>query len=249
MPKLCVNIDHVATIREARKTYEPDPILAAEEAILGGADGITLHIREDRRHMQDEDLFRLREVVSVPLNLELAATEQMVSLALKSMPEMAMLVPEGRNEVTTEGGLDVSGDLLRIRDVVDSLASGGMRTSAFVDANQCQIDAVRECGFDVCEIHTGSYAEAFIRNNFSASSEDVQHELDKIRTSVDHAIELGLQCNAGHGLTLCNVNGIAAMSNILELHIGHSIISRSVFVGIQSAVREMKQQIKDSSNV
>jgi pyridoxine 5-phosphate synthase len=248
MPKLCVNIDHIATIREARKTYEPDPILAAKEAILGGADGITLHIREDRRHMQDGDLFRLREMVSVPLNLELAATEQMVSLALESKPEMAMLVPEGRAEVTTEGGLDVAGDLTRLRNVVESLSSGGMRTSAFVDADKHQIDAVLACGFDVCEIHSGSYAEAFIRNNFSASHEVVQLELDKIRTSVDHAIELGLQCNAGHGLTLCNVSGLASMPKISELHIGHSIISRSVFVGIQSAVREMKQHMKDSSN-
>jgi pyridoxine 5-phosphate synthase len=248
MPKLCVNIDHVATIREARKTYEPDPILAADEAILGGADGITLHIREDRRHMQDRDLFRLREVVEVPLNLELAATNQMVSLALEAKPEMAMIVPEGRDEVTTEGGLDVKGDIRRLRDVVESLTRGGMRTSAFVDADQHQIDAVLECGFHVCEIHTGSYAEVFIRNNFSASHGDVQHELDKIRTCVDHAIELGLQCNAGHGLTLCNVSGIASMPNLSELHIGHSIISRSVFVGIQTAVREMKQQMKDSSN-
>ncbi len=248
MTKLCVNIDHVATIREARKTIEPDPIVAATEACIGGADGITLHIREDRRHMQDEDLFRLRKIIEVPLNLELAATPEMVTLALNSTPNMAMIVPEGRDEVTTEGGLDVAGDIDRLREIVKSLRDGGMRVSAFVDADKNQIDAVLDSGFTVCEIHTGPFAESFIRNDFSHLHPDVLLERDKVRIAVQHAIEIGLQCNAGHGLTHRNVTGISSIPEITELHIGHSIISRSVIVGMQNSVREMKKQIKDSSN-
>ncbi|MBC8310106.1 MAG: pyridoxine 5'-phosphate synthase [Phycisphaerales bacterium] len=248
MIKLCVNIDHVATIREARKTIEPDPILAAKEACLGGADGITLHIREDRRHMQDEDLFRLRKIIKVPLNLELAATPEMIDLALKSNPDMAMLVPEGRNEITTEGGLDIAADINRLRDMVAALTEGGMRVSAFVDAKEEQIDAVLASGCTVCEIHTGQYAESFINNNFVIDNKEVQHERANVHTAVQYAVGLGLQCNAGHGLTHLNVSGIASIENISELHIGHSIVSRSVLVGMQTSVREMKQQIEDSSH-
>jgi pyridoxine 5-phosphate synthase len=246
MPKLCVNIDHVATIREVRKTIEPDPIAAASEACLGGADGITLHIREDRRHMQDADLFKLRDVLTIPLNLELAATPEMVALALESRPDMAMIVPEGRNEVTTEGGLDVVNDVERLGEIVSTLTESGMRVSAFVDADRDQIDAVLQAGFSICEIHTGSFAESFIQNDFSLDHPDVQLEHGKVHRAIQHAIDIGLQCNAGHGLTLRNVAAIASIPNISELHIGHSIISRSVFVGIQKAVQEMKQQIKDS---
>ena len=247
MTKLCVNIDHVATIREARKTVEPDPSLAAEEACLGGADGITLHIREDRRHMQDHDLFKLRKSVRVPLNLELAATTKMLDLALATKPDMAMIVPEGRTEVTTEGGLDVVRDVDRLKDMVQTLTDNGMVVSAFVDAENSQIEAARACGFTVCEIHTGPYAEQVIRNGFSLDHHNVQKERDKVLHAVQYTVELGLQCNAGHGLTHFNVSGIASIPHISELHIGHSIISRSVFVGIQSSVREMKQRIKDSS--
>ena len=246
MPKLCVNIDHVATIREARKTIEPDPIVAAKEACLGGADGITLHIREDRRHMQDADLFQLREMVTVPLNLELAATPEMVALALESSPDMAMIVPEGRNEVTTEGGLDVRNDVERLRELVSTLTEANMRVSAFIDADKAQIDAVLRAGFTVCEIHTGAFAESFIENGFSLTHPNVEQERVKVQHAVQHAIEIGLQCNAGHGLTHRNVTAIASIPNITELHIGHSIISRSVFIGIRTAVQEMKQEIKDS---
>lgn len=248
MTKLCVNIDHVATIREARQTIEPDPIVAATEACLGGADGITLHVREDRRHMQDDDLFRLRKIVEVPLNLELAATPEMVTLALKSEPDMAMIVPEGRNEVTTEGGLDVVGDVNHLREVVESLTRAGIRVSAFVDAKEEQIDAVLAAGFSVCEIHTGSFAESFIHNDFLLTNPKVQQERDRVRLAVKHAVDIGLQCNAGHGLTHRNVGGIASIPNISEFHIGHSIVSRSVIVGMQNSVKEMKKQMRDSSN-
>lgn len=249
MIKLCVNIDHVATIREARKTIEPDPIVAAEEACLGGADGITLHIREDRRHMQDTDLFRLREVVRVPLNLELAATPEMIALAIESTPDMAMIVPEGRNEVTTEGGLDVTQDTTRLTEMVAKLCDAGMRVSAFVDADKRQIDSVVACGFPVCEIHTGSYAEAVIKSDFNLESEEVRLERDKICIAIQYANDAGLQCNAGHGLTHFNVGDIASIPDISELHIGHSIVSKSVFVGMQASVREMKQVIKGSLSV
>ena len=246
MIKLCINIDHVATLREARKTFEPDPIEAAMQACLGGADGITLHIREDRRHMQDEDLFSLRACVKVPLNLELAATPEMVTLALASKPEMAMFVPEGRNEVTTEGGLDVVAEFERIQPMVRKLRDAGIRTSAFIDANQEQIEATKTCGFEVCEIHTGPYAESVIRNDFSLQHIEVQVERDRVQQAVQRVIETGLQCNAGHGLTHHNVSAIASIPNISELHIGHSIVSRSVFVGVQTSVREMKANIKDA---
>ncbi len=246
MIKLCVNIDHVATIREARKTIEPSPMDAATEACLGGADGITLHIREDRRHVQDEDLFQLRKSIPVPLNLELAATPDMIALAILSKPDMAMFVPEGRNEVTTEGGLDVIKENDRLSQMLLELHEAGIRTSAFVDANNRQIDATLASGFSVCEIHTGPFAESVIRNDFSLQHPEVRFERDKVQAAVRHALEIGLQCNAGHGLTHHNVSAIASISNISELHIGHSIVSRSVFVGMQSSVREMKNNIKDA---
>ena len=246
MTKLCVNIDHVATIREARKTIEPDPIHAAAEACLGGADGITLHIREDRRHMQDADLFRLRESVQVPLNLELAATPEMLALALSSKPEMVMFVPEGRNEVTTEGGLDVQKESALLTSMLQELRQANLKTSAFIDACLKQIDAAKSCGFDVCEIHTGPFAEAVIRHDLSLEHPEVQMERDKVLASVQHALRIGLQCNAGHGLTHHNVSAIASIQGIGELHIGHSIVSRSVFVGMQNSVREMKHNIKDA---
>jgi pyridoxine 5-phosphate synthase len=196
--------------------------------------------------MQDEDLFRLRKIVDVPLNLELAATPEMIDLALKSNPDMAMLVPEGRNEITTEGGLDVAADIDRLKDMVTTLTEGGIRVSAFVDAKEKQIDAVLASGCTVCEIHTGPYAESFINNDFSLENKNVQYERAKICSAVQYAVGIGLQCNAGHGLTHLNVSGISSIENISELHIGHSIVSRSVFVGMRSSVREMKQQIKDS---
>jgi len=248
MIKLCVNIDHIATIREARKTIEPDPTEAAKEACLGGADGITLHIREDRRHMQNDDLYRLREVVTVPLNLEMAATSEMINLALHSKPDMAMLVPEGREEITTEGGLQIVENQALFQDAVSQLRDADILVSAFVGPDQQQVDAVRTCGFEVCEIHTGAFAEAFILHDFSLSHPAVQQEQEKVSIAVQHAINIGLQCNAGHGLTRLNVGGIASIPHLTELHIGHSIVSRSVFIGMQASVREMTLLIKDSQN-
>ena len=247
MIKLCVNIDHVATIRQARKTVEPDPVMAAKEAVLGGADGITLHVREDRRHVQDEDLFQLKEAITVPLNLELAPTQEMLALALKAKPDMAMIVPEGRNEVTTEGGIDIASNLELLRRIVDDLNNADIRTSAFIDADEEQIEAAKTCGFGVCEIHTGQYAEAVISKDFSLDHEEVLDHRNRIYKAIAQVNEIGMQCNAGHGLTHDNVGGIASIPGIGELHIGHSIISRSVYVGIRNSVEEMKQRIRDAS--
>ena len=246
MIKLCVNIDHVATIRQARKTVEPDPVVAATEAVLGGADGITLHVREDRRHVQDADLFRLREIIKIPLNLELAPTQDMLNLAIKAMPDMAMIVPEGRNEITTEGGVDVVTNMDSLRSLVQALKDVGIRTSAFVNADAKQIEAACACGFDVCEIHTGTFAETVIKNNMSLTHDKVCDSLRPICESVEQINELGMQCNAGHGLTHHNVGNIASIKGIEELHIGHSIISRSVIIGIRNSVQEMKQRMKDA---
>lgn len=246
MSKLCVNIDHVATIRQARMTFEPSPIDAALAAIEGGADGITLHIREDRRHMQDADLFALKEILSVPLNLEMAATDEMVSLALETTPDMAMIVPEGRDEITTEGGLNVIDDVLRLTDVVLRLQEHSIPVSAFIDADREQIEAAKMCGFSVCEIHTGPYAEAVINNDFDLKHEQVLFELEKVTSANAFIQEIGLQSNAGHGLTHHNVRAVANIAGLSELHIGHSIVSRSVFVGMSQSVFEMKERMKDT---
>ncbi len=246
MTKLCVNIDHVATLRQARMTVEPDPILAADEAILGGADGITLHIREDRRHMQDSDLFKLKGSLQVPLNLELAATQDMLELAIQTSPDMVMVVPEGRDEITTEGGLDVISDLQRLSEFVEKLTGKNMPVSAFVDADFDQINAANTCGFTVCEIHTGPYAEAVIKNDFSLEHPEVVAEQQLVRKAVSQVLSLGMQCNAGHGLTHLNVGSIASIDGISELHIGHSIVSRSIFVGMRQSVAEMKSNIENS---
>jgi len=226
-------------------TFEPCPITAAHEAIKGGADGITLHIREDRRHMQDDDLYRLKEELEVPLNLEMAATPEMVAIAIETSPDMAMIVPEGRLEVTTEGGLDVVSDMDRLTSVVSSLHASGIPVSAFVDADTSQIEAARGCGFTVCEIHTGRYAEAVIEHDFVLDHLAVVAELEKVAKAVSFVQEIGLQCNAGHGLTHHNVQGVALLPRLRELHIGHSIVSRSVFVGMQQSVREMKDRMQE----
>ena len=247
MVKLCVNIDHVATIREARKTYEPDTVAAAAEAQLGGADGITLHIREDRRHMQDSDLALLRNSVHVPLNLEMAATDEMVKLAIATKPEMVMLVPEGRNEITTEGGLDICSDLDRLKDVIHTLHQSSLPVSAFIDAESHQIEAAKEIGCDVCEIHTGPYAESIENNDFLLSHQEVEKQLGRIKASIDYICRLGMQCNAGHGLNYHNVSRVISLGGLTELHIGHSIVSRCVFVGMQQAVREMKEHINEAT--
>ncbi|MCH7602516.1 MAG: pyridoxine 5'-phosphate synthase [Planctomycetes bacterium] len=247
MIELGVNIDHVATIRQARRTYEPDPVWAATEAQLGGADGITLHLREDRRHIQDDDLRRLSELVQIKLNLEMAPTEEMVAIACKTKPQLAMLVPEGRQEVTTEGGLDVAGQKDRLRSVVGRLRDAGIIVSAFIDAEAHQIEAAQDCGFQVCEIHTGPYAHAFWNLGRDADSPEVVAEIEKIRNAGRLIGETGMRFNAGHALNYFNVQPIAALPDIRELHIGHSIVSRAVFVGMKAAVADMKTLMREAA--
>ncbi len=240
MIELGVNIDHVATIRQARRTYEPDPVWAAVEAHLGGADGITVHLREDRRHIQDEDVRRLRELTHIKLNLEMAATKEMVKIACRIAPEMAMLVPEGREEVTTEGGLDVAGNEKRLKEQVKRLADAGIVTSVFIDAELRQVEAARRIGARVCEIHTGPYAHVFHSKGRDAEGKPVVAELAKIRKAGEAIRSLGMRFNAGHALNYVNVEPVAALPGVRELHIGHAIVSRAVFVGMREAVREMK---------
>jgi pyridoxine 5-phosphate synthase len=238
--ELGVNIDHVATIRQARRTYEPDPVWAAVEAHLGGANGITVHLREDRRHIQDEDVRRLRELTHIKLNLEMAATDEMVGIARAIRPEMAMLVPEGRQEVTTEGGLDIVGREKRLKDAVARLADAGIVTSVFIDAELPQVEAAARIGARVCEIHTGPYAHAFHSRGRDAESAPVAAEIDKVRRAGEAIRSLGMRFNAGHALNYFNVEPIAALPGVRELHIGHAIVSRAVYVGMREAVREMK---------
>lgn len=247
MIELGVNIDHVATVRQARRTYEPDPVWAAVEAQLGGADGITIHLREDRRHIQDEDVRRLAEATQIKLNLEMAATDEMVGIATRVRPQMAMLVPEGRHEVTTEGGLNVAGDEARLRDVVSRLADAGIQTSVFIDAELRQVEAAARIGARVCEIHTGPYAQAFHEQGRDLDSPAVQAELDRIAQAGRAIVAAGLRFNAGHALNYVNVQPIAALPDIRELHIGHAIVSRAVFVGLREAVREMKRLIREGA--
>lgn len=241
MIELGVNIDHVATLRQARRTWEPDPCWAAAEAHLGGADGITVHLREDRRHIQDEDVRRLRELTQVKLNLEMAATAEMVDIARRIKPEMAMLVPEGRHEITTEGGLDVRGQRAHIADAVARLADAGIITSVFIDAEPAQIETAAEIGVRVCEIHTGPYAHAFHAAGRDAESPAVVAELAKVAEAGRLIRAAGMRFNAGHALNYYNVQPIAALEGVRELHIGHAIVSRSVFCGLREAVREMKR--------
>jgi pyridoxine 5-phosphate synthase len=234
---LGVNIDHVATIRQARKTVEPDPIAAAVLAELAGADGITAHLREDRRHMQDRDIRLLRETVRTRLNLEMAATAEMVQIALEVKPDYVTLVPERREEVTTEGGLDVAGQLDRMRSVVDKLQSAGIPVSLFIDAETAQIDAAAKVNAKFIELHTGRYADA-------REPDSQQRELVNLTTGCEAALAAGLRINAGHGLTYWNVYPIACLPGMEELNIGHSIISRSVLVGLDRAIREMKAAMR-----
>ena len=247
MIELGVNIDHIATLRQARRTYEPDPLWGAVEAHLGGADGITVHLREDRRHIQDTDVRRLREMTQVKLNLEMAATDEMLGIACALKPEMAMLVPEGRHEVTTEGGLDVLAQEARLRDVSARLADAGIVTSVFIDAELPQIEAAARIGASVCEIHTGPYAHAFHEFGRDAEASAVLSELAKIRVAGQLVRELGMRFNAGHALNYYNVQPVARLAGIRELHIGHAIVSRSVFVGLREAVREMKSLMRDAA--
>ena len=240
MIELGVNVDHVATVRQARRTYEPDPVWAAVEAHLGGADGITVHLREDRRHIQDEDVRRLRELTHIKLNLEMAGTDEMVGIACRIKPEMAMLVPEGRHEITTEGGLDVVSQEKALEKAVGRLRDAGIIVSVFIDAELKQVEAAKRIGASVCEIHTGPYAHAFHSKGRDAESPAVVLELDKIHKAGEAIRSHGMRFNAGHALNYFNVQPVAALPGVRELHIGHAIVSRAVFVGMREAVREMK---------
>jgi pyridoxine 5-phosphate synthase len=246
MIRLGVNIDHVATLRQARRTYEPDPLWAASEAQLGGADGITVHLREDRRHIQDDDVERLAASCQLKLNLEMAATKEMVAIALRLKPQMAMFVPEGRHEVTTEGGLNILANEKALKKSVSQLTAKGINVSVFVDADLNQIAAAKRIGAQVCEIHTGPYAHAFYEHGRGIDDLTVAHELRKIDDAGQMAVELGMLFNAGHALNYNNVQPVAALQNISELHIGHAIVSRAVFVGLREAVREMKRLMREA---
>ena len=243
MIELGVNIDHVATVRQGRQTYEPDPVWAAVEAHLGGADGITVHLREDRRHIQDEDVRRLRELTHIKLNLEMAATAEMIDIATRVRPEMAMLVPEGRHEITTEGGLDILAQEKRLREAVVRLADAGIVVSVFIDPDVRQVEAAHRIGASVCEVHSGPYAHAFHSRGRDPESPAVVKELETLAKTGAAIRELGMRFNAGHALNYFNVEPVAQLPGVRELHIGHSIVSRAVFVGMREAVREMKALI------
>lgn len=247
MIELGVNIDHVATLRQARQGIDPDPIWAAVEAHLGGADGITVHLREDRRHIQDDDVRRLRTHTQIKLNLEMAATPDMVAFALEVAPEMAMLVPEGRQEITTEGGLDLVGQRSAIAPMIQRLREAGISVSAFLDADPDQIRAAHDLGIEVCEIHTGPYAHVFDAQGRDSERPAVRAELDKIHRAGDEIQALGMRFNAGHALNYFNVQPVAALPGVRELHIGHAIVCRAVLVGMREAVREMKRLMREAA--
>ena len=237
MASLGVNIDHIANIREARRTVEPDPVAHALLAELGGADGITVHLREDRRHIQDRDVELLRQTVRSRLNLEMAATDEMVAIALRIQPDMVTLVPERREEVTTEGGLDIAGQLPALTVQVQQLQKSGIPVSLFVDPDAEQLQACRSSGARWVELHTGRYAEA----DWSRQPQ----ELARLTEGTTIARQLGLRVNAGHGLTYQNVEPVAAIPGMEELNIGHTIVARAVAVGLQQAVRDMKVLIQN----
>ena len=234
---LGVNIDHIATLRQARGTRYPSLIDAAKICEGSGADSITLHLREDRRHIQDQDVEELKFSLTTKMNLEMAATDEMLEIATKILPEDCCLVPEKRQELTTEGGLDVLSQLGRIKEVCSELSTNNIKASLFIDPDNYQIEAAVECGAPIIEIHTGHYADA-------SSAAEMQKELQKISEACAYAHSLGLQVNAGHGLTLENTKAIADINSVVELNIGHSIISRALFVGLGAATSEMKQLIQ-----
>ena len=235
MATLGVNIDHIANVRQARLTVEPDPVQFAFLAELGGADSITVHLREDRRHIQDRDIYLLKDTIKTKLNLEMAATEEMLRISKKLLPDYVTLVPEKRKEITTEGGLDVKNNEKYLKDYVKSLKSSNIEVSAFIDPANDQINSSGEIGFDFIELHTGKYADL--------KGQDQYVELQKIIESSYYAVDIGLVVNAGHGLNYQNVKKIASINNMNELNIGHSIVSRALAVGLERAVREMKTLI------
>lgn len=237
MVRLGFNVDHVATVREARKGNQPDPVAAAVVAEMAGVDGIVCHLREDRRHIKDKDLYLLKEMVKTHLNLEMAGTDEMVKIALEVAPDMVTLVPERREEVTTEGGLDVAGNLVWIENVIKQLHDHNIVASLFIDPDIQQIKAAVRCGADYVELHTGQYANA---EDLSA----IADEIEKLRSMAMAAAKLGLGVSAGHGLNYHNVRDILDIEQIEELNIGHSIVAKSVMVGVEKAVREMLEIIR-----
>jgi len=236
---LGVNIDHVATLRQARGTLYPEPVQAALVAEQAGADGITAHLREDRRHIQDRDLFLLKDMIHTRLNMEMAVTDEMIAIATKLKPYACCLVPEKREELTTEGGLDVAGNLQRMRWACDELAGAGIAVSLFIDPDELQIEAAVKAGAPVIELHTGCYAEA-------TSPELQAEELERIRQAARLAHRAGLQVNAGHGLNFYNVEAICRIPEIVELNIGHSIIAQALFSGLAQTVKDLKQLMRQA---
>lgn len=236
--KLGVNIDHIATLRNARGEGRPDVLHAAEIVAQSGGDGITVHLREDRRHIKDADVFAISEQITLPLNLELAATDEMLQIALKVKPESCCIVPEKREELTTEGGLDVVSRLEELKDFSSSLKGEGIKTSLFIDAENAQIEAAKEVGAEIIEFHTGAYC--------NASGSDRAAELEKIAGSCEYAAKLGITCHAGHGLDYDTVPDIVKIPQIEELNIGHFLIAESVFEGLPEVIRKMKRVIEGS---
>jgi pyridoxine 5-phosphate synthase len=235
--RLGVNIDHVATIRNARGGAHPDPLKAAILASAAGADGITAHLREDRRHISDSDIARLRAEIDLPLNLEMAVTDEMGKIALRHKPNACCLVPEKREEITTEGGLDIAGNNNRISDFTRMLQEKNIRVSLFIDPVESQIQASADVGADIIELHAGSYSDAFN----SGDQKRITHELEKLRIGAEYGHSLGLEVHAGHGLGFDTVSSVAAIPEIVELNIGHFLIGEAIFIGIDASIKEMRR--------
>ena len=236
--RLGVNIDHVATIRNARGGLHPDPVKAAILAATAGADGITAHLREDRRHISDKDIIRLKKLIPLPLNLEMAATEEMLKIALKTKPHAACIVPEKRREVTTEGGLDVVGQFSLLNEYIRALQKAKIRVSLFIDPDKDQIHASALAGADIVELHTGKYCKL--------TGKAQKHELERLKRGAEQALALQLECHAGHGLSFDNVKPIAAIPQIVELNIGHFLIGEAVFMGLVPAIRKMRKLMNEA---
>jgi pyridoxine 5-phosphate synthase len=236
--RLGINIDHVATIRNARGEAHPDPIRAAKIAEAAGADGITAHLREDRRHIRDNDIFRLKEEVPLPLNFEMAATDEMLEIALKVQPNACCLVPEKRTEVTTEGGLDIIAHKKHLQPYIQKLKDAGIRVSLFIDPDSAQVEASKELGADIVELHTGSYCHA--------QGAAKQNELQRIINAAKTAEAVKIECHAGHGLSFDNVKPVAAIANIVELNIGHFLIGEAIFIGLEASIRQMRNLMDEA---
>lgn len=239
--RLGVNIDHVATIRNARGGRHPDPVRAAHMAAAAGADGITAHLREDRRHISDRDMERLANEITLPLNFEMAATEEMVAIALRHRPHAACIVPERREERTTEGGLDVVGQFDSLKPLVGRLLDAGIRVSMFIEANAAQLDASKALGAPVIELHTGAYCDA--------EGAERDREFARIKAAAAHAAAIGLECHAGHGLSYDTVKPVAAISSIMELNIGHFLVGEAIFVGLDASIRHMRRLMDEARGV